>query len=321
MGKNHNSCNCVRQCPCYPNCDQMMNEGQIPPQWLRRGEQEKRAFVREDVPPVQRDLHTDADEMLAKLIKETVPVPEAIPFGTQRKMELLDETQQMEQRTATAGYEDVPMTDADEYDWQKLKEMYPDMATQRKMELLDETQQMEQRTATAGYEDVPMTDADEYDWQKLKEMYPDMAKIILSEVENVCDSLEYEGSMMFDSIPDKERVRKMTADIYEKVKDRYPKIILSEVENVCDSLEYEGSMMFDSIPDKERVRKMTADIYEKVKDRYPIEESIDQDDMLVMNRENRRRYPPQQNWLNDFIQVLLFQEMHRRRCRHRRCRR
>lgn len=227
MGKNHNSCNCVRQCPCYPNCDQMMNEGQIPPQWLRRGEQEKRAFVREDVPPVQRDLHTDADEMLAKLIKETVPVPEAIPFGTQRKMELLDETQQMEQRTATAGYEDVPMTDADEYDWQKLKEMYPDMA----------------------------------------------------------------------------------------------KIILSEVENVCDSLEYEGSMMFDSIPDKERVRKMTADIYEKVKDRYPIEESIDQDDMLVMNRENRRRYPPQQNWLNDFIQVLLFQEMHRRRCRHRRCRR
>ena len=227
MGKNHNSCNCVRQCPCYPNCDQMMNEGQIPPQWLRRGEQEKRAFVREDVPPVQRDLHTDADEMLAKLIKETVPVPEAIPFGTQRKMELLDETQQMEQRTATAGYEDVPMTDADEYDWQKLKEMYPDMA----------------------------------------------------------------------------------------------KIILSEVENVCDSLEYEGSMMFDSIPDKERVRKMTADIYEKVKDRYPIEESIDQDDMLVMNRENRRRSPPQQNWLNDFIQVLLFQEMHRRRCRHRRCRR
>lgn len=144
----------------------------------------------------------------------------------------------------------------------------------RMMEQLEETQQMEQRTATAGYLDAPMTDEDERDWQKLKEMYPDMAKIILSEVERVCDSLEYEGSMMFDTIPDKERMRKMTADIYEKVKNR-----------------------------------------------YPIEEGPDRDEMLVMNRESRRRYPPRQNWLNDFIQVLLFQEIHQRRCRHRRCRR
>lgn len=227
MGKNHNACNCVRQCPCYPNCDRMMKEGQIPRQWLHKGETENHTFLRTDIPFVQREMLTDADEMLAELIKETVQVPEALSNRMQRKEEQLDEIQQMEQRTATAGYADAPMTDEDERDWQKLKEMYPDMA----------------------------------------------------------------------------------------------KIILAEVENVCDSLEYEGSMMFDTIPDKERVRKLTENIYEKVKDRYPVEEGTDQDDMLVMNRENRRRYPPHQNWLNDFIQVLLFQEMHRRRCRHRRCRR
>lgn len=139
---------------------------------------------------------------------------------------------------------------------------------------LEEMQRMEERSAIAGYDDNLLMDEDERDWQKLKEMYPDMAKIIQAEVETVCNNLEYEGSMMFDSMPDKERIRRMTADIFEKVKNR-----------------------------------------------YPVEEEADQDDMLTMNREGRRRYPPNQNWLNDFIQVLLFQEMHRRRCRNRRCHR
>lgn len=139
---------------------------------------------------------------------------------------------------------------------------------------LEEMQRMEERTATAGYGDDLMMDEDEKDWQKLKEMYPDIAKIIQIEVENVCNNLEYEGSMMFDSMPDKERIRRMSDDIFKKVEDR-----------------------------------------------YPVEEGEDQDDMFTMNRESRRRYPPHKNWLNDFIQVLLLQEMHHRRCRNRRCRR
>ncbi len=111
---------------------------------------------------------------------------------------------------------------------------------------------------------------------------------------------------------------------WRKLKEQYPdmaRIILAEVENVCDSMEYEGSAMFDSIPDKVRVRRLTEEIYEKVKDRYPVEESPDADDMFAMNQEGRRRYPPGQNWLSDFIQVLLYQEMFQRRCRHRGCRR
>lgn len=122
-------------------------------------------------------------------------------------------------------------------------------------------------------DDILLEEENERDWQKLKEMYPEIAKIIMVEVERVCDSMEYEGSMMFDTMPDRVRIRMLTDDIYDKVKDR-----------------------------------------------YPVEETNDQDDMFSMNQEGRRRYPPRQNWLGDFIQVLLFQEMHHRRCRNRRCR-
>lgn len=110
---------------------------------------------------------------------------------------------------------------------------------------------------------------------------------------------------------------------WQKLKERYPemaRIILAEVEQLCDSMEYEGSVMFDTIPDKVRIRRMTESIYEKVKDRCPVEETADRDEMLVMNQESRRRYPPGQNWLSDLIQVLLYQEMFQRRCRHRGCR-
>ncbi|EET62579.1 hypothetical protein BRYFOR_05614 [Marvinbryantia formatexigens DSM 14469] len=123
-------------------------------------------------------------------------------------------------------------------------------------------------------DDILLEEENERDWQRLKEMYPEIAKIIMAEVERVCDSMEYEGSMMFDTMPDRVRIRMLTDDIYDKVKDR-----------------------------------------------YPVEETDDQDDMFSMNQEGRRRYPPGQNWLGDFIQVLLFQEMHHRRCRHRGCRR
>lgn len=165
MRNEDRKCNCVRECPCYPNCDLMM-EGQIPPSWQR-----------------------------------------------------------------TEGTADMT-----------LQEQLPDRA-------------------------------DEQDWQKMKEMFPDMAKIILAEVEKVCDSMEYEGSMMFDAMPDRTRVMKISEDIYDRVKDR-----------------------------------------------FSVEEIVDQDDMFVMNQDTRRRRPPKDNWLGDFIQVLLFQEMFQRRCRHRNCR-
>lgn len=110
----------------------------------------------------------------------------------------------------------------------------------------------------------------------------------------------------------------------ERLKEYYPEVakdILSHVEEECDKMEYEGSMMFDEYPDRILILRMCANIYEKVRDKYEVEDSDDTDEMLAMNKETRRRYPPKKNWLSDMIEVILFQEMHNRRCRHRNCRR
>lgn len=109
-----------------------------------------------------------------------------------------------------------------------------------------------------------------------------------------------------------------------RIKEMYPeaaKDILPYVEEECDKMEYEGSVMFDEYPDRVMMDRIRNSIYDRVKDRYELPEESDQDEIFAMNRETRRRYPPRKNWLGDLIDVLLFQEMHRRRCRHRNCRR
>ncbi|MFR8171536.1 MAG: hypothetical protein ACLU9Q_12055 [Marvinbryantia sp.] len=230
------SCNCIRQCPCYPKCDQMMDEGQIPgaipPSWLRT-----------EPPRQMKDMEGTSPQGVPYM--ETMPQP-----GASR----MDSSQ-------------MPQSDA-RSDSGTVTQMEPRLDSRA-------VTQMEPRLDSRARvsDDILLEEENERDWQKLKEMYPEIAKIIMVEVERVCDSMEYEGSMMFDTMPDRVRIRMLTDDIYDKVKDR-----------------------------------------------YPVEETNDQDDMFSMNQEGRRRYPPRQNWLGDFIQVLLFQEMHHRRCRNRRCR-
>lgn len=109
----------------------------------------------------------------------------------------------------------------------------------------------------------------------------------------------------------------------QKLKEMYPdaaKEVLPYVEEECDKMEYDGSVMFDEYPDRVMMGRIRNNIYDRVKDRYELPEEEDKDEILAMNRETRRRYPPRKNWLGDMIDVLLFQEMHRRRCRHRNCR-
>ena len=65
------------------------------------------------------------------------------------------------------------------------------------------------------------------------------------------------------------------------------------------------------------VRRLTSRIYGQVKEQYQPPEGEDKDEMLAMNQETWRRYPPDQNWLSDLIQTLLVDEMFRRRSRRR----
>ena len=67
-------------------------------------------------------------------------------------------------------------------------------------------------------------------------------------------------------------------------------------------------MMFDDYPDRLMMRKICRRIREEL--------SEDAGEMEAMHRKSR-----EDSGLDDLIGVMLYNEMYRRRCRRRRCRR
>lgn len=115
----------------------------------------------------------------------------------------------------------------------------------------------------------------------------------------------------------------------ERMKELYPREvgkILECVEDECDKMEYEGSLMFDEYPD----RLMLEMVINRIERRVNGEEN-DADMEAEQYRgggrppQGHRPPPPPQggqgNYLRELIGVMLNNEMYRRRCRHRRCRR
>ena len=85
---------------------------------------------------------------------------------------------------------------------------------------------------------------------------------------------------------------------FEYMKSMYPitvKKILPYVEMECDRMSYAGSMIYDEYPDQLQIRMMCNRIYDK---------------MSEEEKENKQ--------LKELIQVLVFQELHQRRCQYRR---
>lgn len=98
------------------------------------------------------------------------------------------------------------------------------------------------------------------------------------------------------------------------------KILLPYIEEICDKMEYEGSMMFDRIPDPTTLFRMQDEIYQQVSEQFPDEERTEETDDILSMQYQGQRNAPGRNWLEDMIRVMLLQEMHHRRCRHRNCR-
>jgi len=59
----------------------------------------------------------------------------------------------------------------------------------------------------------------EKDMERMKELYPKEVKTILSYVEDECDKMEYEGSLMFDEYPDRLMLEQVAERIYN-----YPEV-------------------------------------------------------------------------------------------------
>ena len=129
------------------------------------------------------------------------------------------------------------------------------------------------------------------DFEYMKSMYPGAARKILPFVEEECDRMEYEGSMIYDEYPDQLQLHLMCSRIYNRVKD----MKLDDIGEAYLPGDYDGRQ---EMPESWR-EDMEAQYYRP----FPTP--------------RRRR----ENLLQDLIHVMVFQELFKRRRDHRRRRR
>lgn len=138
------------------------------------------------------------------------------------------------------------------------------------------------------------------DMQKMKDMYPKEVREIQDLVEEECDKMEYDGSLMFDETPDRLMLRQITDRIYDAVSGKNTNMNIRDFEME----QYEENMQAEELPLE---GTLVADRRQGMRPPRP------------SHRPGMR--PPRDQGLENLIQVLLFNEMHQRRCRHKRCRR
>ena len=100
------------------------------------------------------------------------------------------------------------------------------------------------------------------------------------------------------------RGEKEQEEEFSLMKSYYPETarrIQEKVEEECDLLDYEGSRMYDEYPDRYMLYHLGKKIMDEVSGQAGMEAMSD-------------------GLLEDFVQVRLFHEISRRRCRRRRCR-
>lgn len=116
------------------------------------------------------------------------------------------------------------------------------------------------------------------DYEYLKSMYPDIPKRILPYVEEECDRMEYENSMIYDEYPDKLQLKLMCRRVFDRIK-KFEKSL--QIPDLCCGREedaYEDGKTLDGISSDQTLRSLT--------------------------------------------EVMIYQELYKRRCDHRRrCRR
>lgn len=68
------------------------------------------------------------------------------------------------------------------------------------------------------------------DYQYLQSLYPDTAKRILPYVEEECDRMEYENSMLYDQFPDKLQLRLLCRRVIKSILDNEPFLLRRKTE-------------------------------------------------------------------------------------------
>ena len=107
---------------------------------------------------------------------------------------------------------------------------------------------------------------------------------------------------------------------YEYMRSLYPdtaKRVLPYVEEECDRCEGPNSMIYDEYPDRLQLRLMSGRIYDRVKaEERPFDEHDEEGGPMGVEGPQIQRFC-RRDWLRDLIDVMLYQELYKRRSENR----
>ena len=84
----------------------------------------------------------------------------------------------------------------------------------------------------------------EKDLDRMRELYPNEVKKIQKYVDEECDRMEYEGSLMFDEYPDQLMIRRVSRSIYERLdKSAYQDDLMMQEVNGRNIVRFGGSVV------------------------------------------------------------------------------
>lgn len=162
---------------------------------------------------------------------------------------------------------------------------------------------------TYPIQSIYMTEMEyEEDMDQMKELYPKEVKKIQDYVEDECDKLEYDGSLMFDERPDQLMLKRVCDRIYNKMMD--------------GSMEAQQRPPMGPPPPPPMRPPMGPPPMRPPMGPPPMGPPPMRPPMgPPPMRPPMGPPPPQNDGLRNLIEVLLYNEMYRRRCRYKRCRR
>ena len=170
-------------------------------------------------------------------------------------------------------------------------------------------------------QNVYMTEMEyERDMERMKELYPEEAKRIQKLVEEECDKMEYEGSMMFDEYPDRVTLKVICDRIYQLAsqpqEEAEPELAAEQAEPV-DYRWNPGGPQGPGWPGQGRPPGPPPPGWPP----GPPPPGWPPGRPPGPPPPPPGRPPSHHPGLGNLIEVLLYNEMYKRRCRHNRCRR
>ena len=145
----------------------------------------------------------------------------------------------------------------------------------------------------------------ERDMERMKELYPKEVRILQQLVEEYCDEMEYEGSRMYDENPD----RKMLEEAAKRLLERF----------LRENPQYGNFMPPPPPPPMPRPEDVRPGMPMPPGRPMPPQMRMQEYERENLSASNRREYD--NTWLPSLIEILFHDEIYRRRCRNRRCRR